>query len=468
MEAADEAESRLWNLHAPDAERLAVLKVKLETAGAKELVEIPALNMLQLRASRKEWNTFAAHLPTWADTEADVVVWLPDEQKVIDYSGRPVGHRLLEWLGVDDRLAERGSEVKIAVLDTALQESDTLNGARIDVLDLYGLMAEGNTSGHGTAVASILVGQSDVRGIVPDATLLSIPVMNGEGEGSAFQVASGIVAAVDAGASVITMSLGTPMDSMVLREAVAYAAEKGVAVVASTGNDGGAVCYPAAYPSVIAVGAVDAAGEYAAFSNIGPQVDVTAPGVGVAAGWSEGAEIVGFSGTSASAPCVAGVIAYVMSQDRSLSATEAAAQVLANADDNGAPDVDDYYGVGLLNAQRSVQAKTPGIHEVAAAGHDVGERTEGGAYPVTVSAQNRGTEVVTSVELTGIVDGKSKTMTFNNVAPGQVVSLVVEVSEQAVAGERPIEVESAVVSPDGQDDWQGNNQRRSILTFREE
>jgi subtilisin family serine protease len=213
---------------------------------------------------------------------------------------------------------------------------------------------------------------------------------------------------------------------------------------------------------------VDAAGEYAAFSNIGPQVDVTAPGVGVAAGWSEGAEIVGFSGTSASAPCVAGVIAYVMSQDRSLSATEAAAQVLANADDNGAPDVDDYYGVGLLNAQRSVQAKTPGIHEVAAAGHDVGERTEGGAYPVTVSAQNRGTEVVTSVELTGIVDGKSKTMTFNNVAPGQVVSLVVEVSEQAVAGERPIEVESAVVSPDGQDDWQGNNQRRSILTFREE
>ncbi|MDC0504110.1 S8 family serine peptidase, partial [Verrucomicrobiales bacterium] len=98
--------------------------------------------------------------------------------------------------------------------------------------------------------------------MAPASDILSIRVLDAEGLGNSYTVASGIVTAVDSGASVINLSVGGYSDSTVLREAVAYAIDSGVAVVAAAGNDGSnAPSYPAAYEGVVGVSAVDAEGQ---------------------------------------------------------------------------------------------------------------------------------------------------------------------------------------------------------------
>ena len=118
-----------------------------------------------------------------------------------------------------------------------------------------------------------------------------------ERRGDSFTLAEGIVAAVDQGAKVLSLSLGSGGEGIVLRKAVDYALKKGAVIVASAGNDAlSQVTYPAAYSDVIGVSAVDAAGKLADFSNIGEGVNLAAPGIGLHSAWLDDGE-VSFSGT---------------------------------------------------------------------------------------------------------------------------------------------------------------------------
>ena len=91
-----------------------------------------------------------------------------------------------------------------------------------------------------------------------------------------------------------------------------------VVIVAAVGNDAvNAVAYPAAYPGVLSVGAVDANGQHLYFSNRGPAVDLVAPGYGVEAAWLDDQTVL-FSGTSAATPIVSGALAALLSTDRAL------------------------------------------------------------------------------------------------------------------------------------------------------
>ena len=118
-----------------------------------------------------------------------------------------------------------------------------------------------------------------IAGVAPNAQIMPLRVLNASGVGSYSDVAAAIVYAADNGAQVINLSLGGSNPSSTLENAVNYAISKGVAIVATAGNNGteGAL-YPAAYPDVIAVGSVDPNLQHSSFSNFGSQIDIWAPG----------------------------------------------------------------------------------------------------------------------------------------------------------------------------------------------
>lgn len=223
-------------------------------------------------------------------------------------------------------------KVKILVLDTGVQ-TDPVSG-RANHPDLAGNLAQGrdftgspfgvgDKNGHGTATASLVMAQNDGRGIVgvaSEAEVYIAKVLGDDGSGDN----RGVAAAVDWGheldVDVISFSGGSRDPDPTLERAIARFVEARAQrfFVAAAGNEGlpNSVNYPAAYPFVLAVGAVDRNGVTAPFSSRGPAVDIAAPGVGVraAALVSRYAE---FDGTSFACPLTAGVVALVVAKHRS-------------------------------------------------------------------------------------------------------------------------------------------------------
>ena len=162
----------------------------------------------------------------------------------------------------------------VAVLDTGVSlrgGANVLTG--IDLVRPGTDAADGN--GHGSAVAATIAAGCNGCAILP------VRVLSRSGTAPWSRVAAGIVSAVDSGADVVNVSIAGPTGSRALRNAVAYATERGVLVVASAGNGGDSTPqYPAAYPGVVAVAATDSSGRLADWSSRGAWVDLTAAGCG--------------------------------------------------------------------------------------------------------------------------------------------------------------------------------------------
>ena len=190
--------------------------------------------------------------------------------------------------------------------------------------------------GHGTHIAGIIAALnngSGIVGVVPNALIMPVKVMRDSNSNSTVpsseSFARGIMYAVDNGADVINMSLGWPrsLETKLLRDAVYYALSSGVPIVAAAGNNNSSeALFPCAYDGVICVGASTIDGNFAGFSNFGGHVDVVAPGEGILGLHPTLLEpdffsIPGFelrSGTSQSAPFVAGLVAALKAQDKDL------------------------------------------------------------------------------------------------------------------------------------------------------
>src|SRR5215218_2922116 len=175
----------------------------------------------------------------------------------------------------------RGAGVTVAVLDTGVAYEDRgpyrraseLPAARIvpgwDFVDDDAhpddVPPPDGRRSHGTHIATIIAAAQGNgiggAGVAPEATIMPLRVLESDRSGTALRIARGLLFAADHGADVANLSIAGPRPSRVLREAIAYARAKGVTIVAAAGNDGRAsVSWPAAYPGVIAVGAVDRAG----------------------------------------------------------------------------------------------------------------------------------------------------------------------------------------------------------------
>lgn len=223
------------------------------------------------------------------------------------------------YLGVTElQKKTRGAGIKIAVLDTGcdvahpdfsgaiLAKRNFTGGAADDVHDIVG---------HGTHTAGTIGARDNGQGIIgvaPDCQLLIGKVLGDDGSGSSDWIASGLHWAVDSGAQIISMSLGSPDADPVMREGMEYATRKGVLTICAAGNEGAqGVGYPAAWDDVaIAIAAIDQQGRVAPFSSVGPQVDVCAPGVHVVSCWP-GNRYAYLDGTSMATPHVAGGVALV-------------------------------------------------------------------------------------------------------------------------------------------------------------
>ncbi len=300
----------------------------------------------------------------------------------------------------------QGAGVVVAVIDTGLDATHPdLAGRVLPEIDLLpDLTPTPEQNGHGTRVASIIAGSLNsfgMAGIAPQAALLPISALDPAGFGDSATVAGAIIAAADAGARVINLSLGGPDQDPVLDRACAYAFAKGSVVVAAGGNSyasGNRVQYPAASPNVLAVASVDASGNPSGFSNTGPHIDIAAPGEGVLAA-VPGPDFSVESGTSFAAPHVAATVALVLSANPSLSAAEAASVVqMTAADDLSGNGRDDQLGQGIVRADSAVAAAAaltssglPADARVRLKGFDaLGEPgTRGRATKFTVRVQTR-------------------------------------------------------------------------------
>jgi subtilisin family serine protease len=224
-------------------------------------------------------------------------------------------------------------------------------------------------NGHGTHVAGIIgaVGNNGLglSGVSWTARIMPLKVLKADGAGSISNAAAAVYWAVDNGAKVINLSLGTKYHFKPLEDAISYAISRGVVVVAASGNVGqsditmGAPVYPAAYPGVIGVGSTDAQDRITPTSNQGPFVDVTAPGDRV---WSTvpGGRYSQMSGTSMATPHVAGLAALILARYPQLTGTQVAAIINASATDLGAPGYDTTFGYGRIDAGAAL-SRGPGL-----------------------------------------------------------------------------------------------------------
>ncbi|MGW7450811.1 type VII secretion-associated serine protease mycosin [Streptomyces sp. NPDC054787] len=309
----------------------------------------------------------------------------------------------------------RGDGVTVAVLDTGVDDSHPdLAGQVLDGTDLIGMGAGRGDKAwarHGTAMAGIIAGHGHgpsrgqgVLGIAPQAKILPVRVILEEGDPGRAQaraskggaLADGIRWAADHGADVINLSLGDDSDSAHHEagedEAVQYALAKGVVVVASAGNGGESgdrVSYPAAYPGVIAVTAVDRRGRKAAFSTRNWYATVSAPGVDVVIADPDRAYYEGW-GTSAAAAFVSGAAALVRAAHPELSPAQIKKLLEDTAADSPAGGRDDARGYGTVDPVAALQVAEAMRPEAPVPAPAAAGRTYFGPGPEPVRPSERG------------------------------------------------------------------------------
>lgn len=256
-----------------------------------------------------------------------------------------------------------GSGIKVAVLDTGVQANhpDLVGKVILQKDFAYNDSVADDVVGHGThtsgTIAAVTNNATGVASLAYNAQLIEGKVLDDTGSGSLTNIANGITWAADNGAKVINMSLGGASGSTTLQNAVNYAWNKGVVVVASAGNNGNTKAnYPAYYTNSLAVAATDSADARASYSTYGSWVDIAAPGSDVASTYIN-SQYVYMSGTSMAAPHVSALAALVWATSYGTSATNVRSRIISTADST----TTGFGGFPLkrINARKAVLPVTP-------------------------------------------------------------------------------------------------------------
>ncbi|WP_409343744.1 S8 family serine peptidase [Paenibacillus sp. MBLB4367] len=255
-------------------------------------------------------------------------------------------------------IAKRNTDIIIAVVDT---------GIDLDHPDLKDNLVPGanliqpskppmDDKGHGTNVAGVLAAAADndkgIAGLLWNAKIMPIKALESDGTGDEEKLGEGIRYAVDHGAKIVVLSLGINKYSSYMSAIIDYAEERGVLLVAAAGNEGNAVRYPAAYPTVLAVGGVGKDNKPEALSNFGPELDIVAPWdvftTAIRGTYTEK------NGTSLAAPQVAAVSALLWSIHPEWKPYQIRNAIRQSAEDLETPGWDPVTGFGLLRADRAL------------------------------------------------------------------------------------------------------------------
>ncbi|MGC8963215.1 MAG: S8 family peptidase [Candidatus Bipolaricaulaceae bacterium] len=284
-------------------------------------------------------------------------------------------------------ITQGSPEIVVAVIDSGIDfsipelaevrwtnQNEVLNGKDDDgngyIDDLYGWDFRNNVPAHlrrtpihyhGTSVASVIAAYAqNIVGVAPKVRLMDVRFLDSQGlfyERDWKKLAQAIDYAVQNGARIINLSLyakGNP--PAVVMEALRRAWEKGVIVITIAGNDGRSGVNPLGRPDcVLTVAATDRADRPASFSNYGPEVDLSAPGVEIPALLPTGG-VGSFSGTSFAAPHVSGALALILSANPGLPGSQAVEILLRTCGKLAAEEL--RVGRGLVDAARAVAAAT--------------------------------------------------------------------------------------------------------------
>jgi membrane-anchored mycosin MYCP len=317
----------------------------------------------------------AAHADEWRDKQ----YWLPE-------SGITKAWEV-----------SKGAGVKVAIIDSGIDaQHPDLKGA---VTGGYDASGSGQPDGqksvgvkpeHGTLVATMLAGRGHqpasaspsptpgpaglppegIVGVAPEAELLSVSTWlgstNPSGKSDQDQIPEAVRWAVDNGAKVINISLGstTPQWPQSWDAAFLYAEQKDVVIVAAAGNRVGGniqVGAPATIPGVLTVAGLDRKGVASVdASSQGISIGVAAPAENLLGGLPGGG-YAEWAGTSGSAPIVSGVAALIRSKWPAMSAEQVINRIVSTAKDAGAPGKDPLYGFGVLNAEAALKDTVPEV-----------------------------------------------------------------------------------------------------------
>jgi serine protease len=285
-----------------------------------------------------------------------------------------------------------GKGVVVAVIDTGVSKVADL--AETKFVPGYNFLANNANAdddhGHGTHVAGTIAESTNnkigVAGVAYGATIMPLKVLSARGSGSVAGITQAIRWAADHGANVINMSLGGPSRMGSMANAIKYAHDKGVVIVAAAGNDGhGRVGYPAAYPGVVAVAATQFDESTTFYSNWGKEIDVAAPGGNtrgdengdgqpdgvlqhtIVPGQTSKTDYLWFMGTSMASPHAAGVAALIMGAgvrkpdavEEIMLGTARKPKVNGTHDGTGGR-VDDHYGAGIVDAAAALKKTRDG------------------------------------------------------------------------------------------------------------
>ena len=209
-------------------------------------------------------------------------------------------------------------------------------------------------NGHGTFVSGIIAARINnglgIAGIA-NVRVLAEKSLDMTGSGTLSLAAEALVHAADLGAKIINNSYGTYANSILLHDAIAYAYSRGALLIAAAGNDNTDVpMFPASYPEVVSVAATDQNDHKAPFSNYGPYIELSAPGVQILS-TQLGGSYQYLGGTSASSAYVSGVAALTLSQFSSLTRDQLRSR-LRESTVNIGPSI--YFGNGRIDASKAV------------------------------------------------------------------------------------------------------------------
>ncbi|PAQ13339.1 hypothetical protein CD798_15605 [Bacillaceae bacterium SAOS 7] len=267
---------------------------------------------------------------------------------------------------VEETKKHEMKKVLIAVIDTGVNyELADLDGQVIPELGYDFVNNDKDAmddNDHGTHVAGIISAEANngysMAGLNQHSQIVPIKVLGEKGRGTSSDIALGIKHAVNVGAKVINLSLGATSFDKVIEEAIVYATEHHVTVVAAAGNDGKEkLSYPASSKHTISVGATDKYGELASFSNYGTGLDLTAPGESIPSLVVSG-EVMLASGTSMATPYVAAQVGLLYSLDSFMTPDRVKATVEKHHVDLGDYGYDNRFGWGQLDTLKAMQSLT--------------------------------------------------------------------------------------------------------------
>ncbi len=268
--------------------------------------------------------------------------------------------------------SQGSNNIAIAVIDTGVEYIHIdLSGSKVSVnndKDYVNNDADAqDDNGHGTHVAGIAAANTSneqgIAGVCPLCPILPIKVLNAGGQGSSEDIADSIIYSTDQGARIINLSLGSKSCTNELANAVNYAYNQNVLLIAAAGNacpvlvalglESFTVNYPAKFERVMAVAATDINDNRASFSSYGSSLDISAPGVEIFSTYLNG-EYKNLDGTSMASPMVAGTAGLVLAQNPSLTPAQVQDILQRSAFDINSSGWDDQTGWGRLDSAQAM------------------------------------------------------------------------------------------------------------------